>query len=363
MLTNLGDSHRFGQAVRSRLHLGVEWVDKPRPITFEMLFFGIDTQLPLFKQLGVPALARSIERGLWDNSITSLAPYFFTGNEQDLQCSFSYAVRSGQLLAIASLFGLYDLHADNIKIIDYQGELIPLPIDLECFFFAMSSGAESYLIDSKFLKLDRSGLAGQTLKPYRTNYPEKLLDSFLSTCNVVIGDFKKIFTHLESQLKQTPNRIILRNTRDYRQLLLAIKNQKNIDFENIIHHPLLTDQPLLPSEWQQLIAGDIPYYFVDDFYNLETLSYFSSPNKKERITLGNFAPKLKAAVPSRQDFVDPERLAQLIVNTSMQILDKFFDKSQKEACGEFFIARFAGPTMQLETPWFEAENDNTLLSS
>lgn len=273
MVSLAGDFHNFTQAVR-RISApdGSEYFEKPRTLFWEWLFFGFDSPLKRYF------------KGM-DQSIFNLKIKFnsegLTGNVENVFSDESFSLNKenlkgfGFLLGYSYVFGLQDLHRENILVTKNGLQVI----DVETVFAKFVLPNETLLLPFKDTTFEKSGL-GVLLNSIATITPQivfPLLEGFVSSLTLTEINLEQIHIDIKTAMgdQRIPIRIILRDTNKYR-------HWKTFNF----------DQPLFDEELEQLKRGDIPYFFkyagIDDlfYYTHSDGRYASvalSPYFKEKI--------------------------------------------------------------------------------
>lgn len=242
---HLADRHNFGQQVEKVLRGSDHWYRKPRTVYWEWLFFGNTSPLrDLF----------NLEGG---HSNRPLADYFFnldieiestwTGFAKEIQSelmdpTLEHFYAFGALIAYCYVFGIRDLHKQNIVMTKTHFQ----PVDAEVVFVAINLPHETLLLPFKQIGYEFAGigvLAGQKEKIVKEQL-EQLVLGYWDLFTLISKQSAAIDTILSDlNFREIPSRVIVRNTSEYASFL-------NSEPKNA-----------LPSEIEQLLRGDIPFYF------------------------------------------------------------------------------------------------------
>lgn len=301
------DPHNFGRYV---FQLNDNYIFKPRCIFWEWLFLGAS---PL--------------RGLLDNQVDNLfsclpklhfetntsyrdgAVELFTCND-DLKLNSNDFLQMGAILALFSFFGITDLHRDNTILGRKNGKFICGALDIESFFDKVELPAQTLLIPSKLIEPFRCGYNQILTSSQDEPAVEQFLyigDGYYRGLNFLSEKFEDINDILTSLIKQYNPiiRRVLKSTKQY----AAIRKESS------------PNTVLDLSESNQLIRGDIPYFFkfptTKDVYfyadkNLENLTSIEKSafdqTTIENLTLQEFTETIKM------------RSQKLITNGLLQVL-------------------------------------------
>lgn len=261
-----GDSHRFGKFVS--FHHDDLTICKPRNIDLEYLFLSPKSPLKKFQnELGLKFEDEAYPKSTWSGEVENLTPFItsnFSFNDEIL-------IDVAKFMATASILGLNDLHKENILFTIKDSTIAIKPIDLEIVNYQLASLADTGLIPSPKCPDDSSGLYSYliTLNDVQIS---RLIDEFIDAYNNVFKLKDEIWSLLNSELENTPIRMLYRPTRDYAKYLES--NDKEIFTNN---------GPLTREEKVQLDAKDIPYFFTW-FNQPEKMLYFSSPENLSEVS-------------------------------------------------------------------------------
>jgi len=252
------DPHNFGRRVQIYECDGTRVFSKPRTVFWEWLLFGSDS-----------VLRGSLEQVISRNRLShgsgqsSFADVIFGLDIKKLESNSGFVVgvnlrvaspgsfekdfsSFGVILAYCYVFGIQDLHFENILL----SEKRPQVVDAEVVFSKLLLPNETLLLPLKASTYPICGMSsvcggsGVQLSP---DHAVEVIVHFIQTLLILSQFSQEILAQLfkyQSTILQTPVRVILRDTRKYRDHL-------NEDFE----------VPLMREEQLQLERGDIPYFF------------------------------------------------------------------------------------------------------
>ncbi len=241
------DLHNCGQQV-TRIDRGSgSFFQKPRSIYWEWLFFGSESPLrPIFSKVGA-------------NGQAPLSSFFFNLDIEFVQDWLGYARDAspsshvtaeahhfysfGALLAYAYLFGIRDLHRDNLVL---TGSHIQV-IDAEVVLTRLLLPHETLLLPFKGIPSTFAGISLLTQSSETLRDTEKvlILAGFTDIFDLAYQSFNELSATMTQHQRPTPIRVIIRNTAIYR----ATQNGVSPSPE------------LIKEEQRQLDRGDIPYFF------------------------------------------------------------------------------------------------------
>lgn len=242
------DLHNFGKSVQ-RIGQDLDaYYLKPRPIYWEWLFFGRNSPLSdFFNHSRLPGFTPCQVLFNLDTEIND----YFSGRSREVRAAhnaenkLTHHYSLGVLLAYCYIFGIRDLHKNNVIKTDTHLQVV----DAEVVFSKLLLPHETLLlpfkeVDSKLcgashvLDLE-SKIDSEIFKTILTGY----LDTFE---NVLKNrtEIECVFVDREEEMRRVPVRHILRDTFHYRDAK--------------IRDPEI---PFFESELKQLARGDVPYYF------------------------------------------------------------------------------------------------------
>lgn len=241
----LADKHNFGQQVEKVQRGPDTWYRKPRTVYWEWLFFGKTSPLkPLFNDTG-------------ENGNRPLADYFFN-LDTEVESTWSGYVKEvatenqaptpehfyafGALIAYCYIFGIRDLHKQNVIMTKTHLQAV----DAEVVFTALTLPHETLLLPFKNIDYEFAGIGAlvNSKEELIQEQVEQIILGYWNLFSVAIRKMNEIDEALARlDFSNTPMRVIVRNTSEYRTLL---------------------DNPptnTLPSEVEQINRGDVPFYF------------------------------------------------------------------------------------------------------
>lgn len=339
-----GDQHNFGQRV-SISATGL--IYKPRCIYWEYLFFS--PQSPLRKYLRyLSSESKSLldfDQILGDISIFSRSG-FLEGEAEIVESILRPLdsrdlIQIGQLLGIAMVFGITDLHRGNLLITKLRAQIV----DLECIFWDSQIPSETLLVPRNSIDWEKSFL-GSIYGGGSEYFSEKLFFNFLSGfCEVMnfalkFGNNLKFFLQeLDPYLRKYPIRILLRHTKQYYDYL---KNEK-------------AAEQFFPEEIEQLERCDIPYFF--GYSGQNTLCYYASPGVVKEVT--NIPPRIRLKV--RRAFCVPstlvhrERLLKIYKQSVSEIVLRFIKIIEMPYKDKLFIIDLSNNRVRIKTESFNVQ--------
>ncbi len=272
------DKHNFGQSVKLKERASGVYYQKPRPVYWEKLFFGEASPLAeLFSAIG-------------ENGIAPISNYVLNldveidsewlGFAKEVRPSNGTAITNehfygfGVLLAYAYVFGIRDLHTNNLILTDTHLQAI----DAEIVLTDLILPHETILLPFKDVAFDRCGASrlATAMDEFSKDGRREILAGYLDAFAVLFRKQIEILQTLETSLLMTPVRVIVRNTREYRPYLNGSA-------------PL---DDLLLEERIQIERGDVPYFFkISGDQNLYWLSE-SNGAKSIVSDLGVYAPDI-----------------------------------------------------------------------
>lgn len=250
-----GDFHNFNKFVKQIDFNGAKVFSKPRPVFWELYFFGKESPLKeIFSSTTIKMnLELSSSRSFFDNDVVAIE---VSQRPIVLSDYFSF----GQLLAYCYYFGLQDLHKDNLLIVPDGIQVI----DLEQAFSELLLPNHSLLLPVNKNITWSAGiniLSKATIDQLTALEAKHLIDGFATLSNLILNQIEKIRLILTSSLSNfeiQPMRIFFRGTRDYVEKLQGISKVQN----------------WFPEEKLQLDRNDVPYFFM--FMNKEPIHYYTS---------------------------------------------------------------------------------------
>lgn len=267
MLKNIildSDPHNFGKKVTRIQRASGTWYRKPRPTFWENLFFGIDSPLKNFFAI----------KGT--NGKSQISNYFFNliidpidnwnGNSKEIVQSCKNPIGEhfysfGALLAYCYIFGIRDLHRNNLIFTDTHLQVI----DAEVVNTNLILPQETILLPFKDIEFNQCALSLiiKTITSLNSIQKKEILAGFIDCLLIIKNSAEEISSITRNiDLKLIPIRVIIRNTRDYKN---------HLDGSKVIHD-------FIPEELDQLSRGDIPYFFK--FISNPNLFWISADNNE-----------------------------------------------------------------------------------
>jgi lantibiotic modifying enzyme len=239
------DFHNFGQSVQ-KIGRGSEMIfQKPRPIYWEWLFFGKNSPLSFF--FDYTTFSASPGQTIFNLEIEMGAD--FKGFSREIHASTNPCTREhlyslGVLLGYCYVFGIRDLHRNNVVRTTTHLQAI----DAEVVLSRLLLPHETLLLPFKEVGPDLCGASSVLdLAAVSAEQIETVLRGYYDVFQCIssnLTELQRTFEEQRSRLERIPVRHILRDTIHYRS---ARANPPEI--------------PLFESEVEQLGRGDIPYFF------------------------------------------------------------------------------------------------------
>lgn len=250
-----GDLHNFARAVQHQTDLnGSEYFQKPRTLFWERLFFGVDspfkTLFPKNVQPLIFGLAVEYEGPGYVGRVKRVPARILRAASQNDFFQF------GVLLGYSYLFGIQDLHHENVVATEMGLQVI----DAEVVLTKFTLPHESLLLPFKNTPFEKSALIHLSdsleLEP---SLVSSVIDGFRTLLVASLGQVSKMAAIIEAEIGQqkVPIRVLLRDTHLYREW----NNEPPI-------------ANFLLEERIQLERGDVPYFFK--FLGQDNLFYYIS---------------------------------------------------------------------------------------
>jgi len=301
---HLGDSHNFGR----RVSLRAGRIHKPRTLLWEWLLLAAESPLRRF-------LEETAERDAFSflPSLKFARPNARDGGEvervkldplpkklsRDAKRALARIV--GRSLALFSWLGVSDLHWENLVLgVGPRGRVVFAPLDVEMILADLSLPTETKLIpdaDPEYAAICRHACGVRRVLPY-LGKPVDAADllamvgayrttlDFLDSHSSALAD---VFARLPG-LHETPIRICLRGTDEY----VRARTE-----------PIWP--PLLDAETEQLVRGDIPYFFR--LYGRAGIHYYGNRalTQRKRLPLEGDVPQLDPILRLSRGLRSPSR--------------------------------------------------------
>lgn len=253
------DRHNFGKCVERIERASGHWYQKPRSVFWEHLFFGQHSPIRSFFDFTGSNGNRPLLEYLFNLNVEVEDNWFGFSEEvsaDETPISIEHFYSFGVLIGYCYLLGIRDLHKYNLVLKKNHLQII----DAEVVLTNLILPNETILLPYREIPLDLSAvsLLCHDLQKLSTSEVKNLFAGYFDVTTTILDNLDKIMPILEHECQnQHPTRIILKNTKQYRDFLVG-KGSTN-DF--------------LPEELSQLNRGDIPYFFK---YVGQTGLYFLS---------------------------------------------------------------------------------------
>ncbi len=294
----LGDLHNFGRSVE-KTRSG--WIQKPRSTFWEELFYSEKSEFRPFLEavLGEEPVIRCLPKIRYQKPsrqpdyrlVEAVKVRAFDPDDHGLE----YILEAwGGLLALASWFGMGDLHANNVFFgkCSKSGRLILMPVDIEVIFSRYAHPIQAGLLPAQKHHVPLFGFRKISGILERMTAKESLgiVFGYLRTLEKLGKQGKEISAKLLSikGIKNAPIRIIPRNTGAYRDMLKFPEMREELKAH--------------PSEVEQLARGDIPYFFTK--ISDQRIHYHVSPDLRKTASIG----KKDLGLDNQSAFKNPSTL-------------------------------------------------------
>lgn len=244
------DRHNFGKCVKRIEWASGHWYQKPRSVFWEHLFFGRSSPIMnIFDVIG-------------SNGNRPLSDYLFNLDVEieSIWNGYSKEIISentsilnehfysfGVLIGYCYLLGIRDLHKYNLAIKSNSLQVI----DAEVILTNLILPNETILLPFREIPFELSAISllCEDLKSLTSSQIKSLFSGYFDVSSIILENFAALNNTLSLEFEivevEHPIRVILKNTKQYRDFLMGIGSAS--DF--------------LPEELVQLERGDIPYFF------------------------------------------------------------------------------------------------------
>lgn len=301
-----GDSHRFGKRVS--FLLSDPFIKKPRDTKIEYLFLSEESPLKQYQDfLGLGFSAKISLNPNNEGIVENLNPFVISDSEIEDNADNLFKL-AGQFLATATLFGLNDLHVENILFLKRNNRFEIAPVDLEIILYKFATSAETCLHPSPKASSHICGYA--RLIPHISLERVKFFtDAFINSYNQIVLKLPEILNIIDTTLENSPIRMLIRPTELYALYL------KTLDESIFKNEPI----PLSEEEKIQLRAKDIPYFF--SFYkDRENLLFYSEENKITKACEVAKHPSINRHLAMKPFLLNPDNLLKLKIQSLCHII-------------------------------------------
>ena len=320
----LGDRHNFGRSTYRTVVNGKTLIHKPRPVFWEWLFFGIDSPLK-------EALDQDLETllaGIFKLDVSD--PFsLHLGQVKEIERSNSIIdnvtfEKYAALTAYCTFWGISDLHESNLL----KTDDLFLPVDIECVFMPIVLPNETGLLPHKNIPEDKCLFRKFEFLSQNTGVSQNFISRFAKTfldLSQKNSAFSIALLKFADFIAECPVRILLRPTSLYAAALEAENLTAISDF--------------LPEEVEQLIRGDIPYFFT----KLSDQSvFFYSSDKFKTSKIANSSPvKIASLISNLDQLLNLSRQQQLFINSMLWLAKKIGNGSFSLADSTWNLQRTA----------------------
>ncbi len=262
------DRHNFGKCVERIERASGQWYQKPRSVYWEHLFFGQCSPIKSFFNSVGSNGDRPLSEYLFNLNVEVKSDWLGFSEEvsgDKIPTSIEHSYSFGVLVGYCYLLGIRDLHKYNLVVKEKHFQVI----DAEVVLTNLILPNETILLPFREIPFDLSAvslLCGdlKKLSPYQI---EKLFSGYFDVTTAILDSLDTIMPVLEHECQnQHPARVILKNTKQYRDFLMG--NGPANDY--------------LPEELVQLDRGDIPYFFK--YVGQNRLHYLSEHGLVETVS-------------------------------------------------------------------------------
>lgn len=262
------DRHNFGKCVKRIERASGYWYRKPRSVYWEHLFFGQDSPLKSFFDVVGFNGDRILSEYLFSLNVEFESEWLGFSEEvsaDETPISDEHFYSLGILIGYCYLFGIRDLHKYNLVVKKNRLQII----DAEVVLTNLILPNETLLFPFREILFESSAasLLCTDLKKYSARQIEKLFAGYFDVTTAILDNMPAIVSLLERGCqKNHPVRVILKNTKQYRDFLTGMGSVN--DF--------------LPEEMIQLKRGDIPYFFK--YPGKADLYFISDPGRAQIVS-------------------------------------------------------------------------------
>jgi hypothetical protein len=276
---NIADKHNFGKSVEKIRQASGTLFRKPRTVFWEWLFFGNKSPLAeIFNTAGLNG-ELPLSSFLFNLELNVDGPWL--GHSTEVQADESGNLKPshfygfGVLLAYSYIFGIRDLHQQNLVKTSTHFQAV----DAEIVFTRLVLPSETLLLPFKNFGYEFSGIGAlaKTAAGFNTENIQQIFAGYFDLFLHAVNRRDEI-THALGGIDagDHPCRVIVRNTLEYKPFL----DSRDLGAD------------LLVSESIQLARGDVPYYFK--YLGRKELRWLSTPSiEGVEENLGRFLPDIE----------------------------------------------------------------------
>lgn len=234
---NLADHHHFGRRVEPTERASFLYFKKPRTVFWERLFFGVESPLRPLLQENFFKL-EFVDEAEWSGLSKQLNPVEGAITEAHFK-SF------GALLGYAYVFGLRDLHRENLIRCENHIQVI----DAEVVLTDLRLPQETLLLPFKECGWTDCGLSklAPSSEAVSTDQARALMAGFIQILENIHRRREDLKNVLQKHCQDSPIRILFRATQEYTSHLRSSRSSSST--------------PFLREELLQMERGDVPYFF------------------------------------------------------------------------------------------------------
>ncbi len=262
------DRHNFGKCVERIERASGHWYRKPRSVYWEHLFFGQGSPIKSFFNSAGPNGDRPLSEYLFNLNVEVKNDWLGFSEEvsgDEIPISIEHFYSFGVLVGYCYLLGIRDLHKYNLVVKKNHLQII----DAEVVLTNLILPNETILLPFREIPFDLSAvsLLCSNLKKLSVSQIEKLFSGYFDVTTAILDSLNVITPVLEHECRnQHPARVILKNTKQYRDFLMGSGSANDY----------------LPEELVQLDRGDIPYFFK--YVGQTGLYFLSEPDVVETVS-------------------------------------------------------------------------------
>ncbi|HVU00691.1 MAG TPA: hypothetical protein VHE30_03035 [Polyangiaceae bacterium] len=323
----LGDSHNFGRRVTRK----GDFVEKPRTVFWEELL--LSAKSPLRRALAEAAARDPIGKDalgfLPDLAVTTL-PSGIGGRVRRIELAplpapsgrvtGGVAVAAGRAIAFFSWFGVADLHWENLALGQApDGGVVFAPLDVELVLGDFALPTETNLLpaaDPELGEVYRHAAGIRRVlpwlgKPVRAETVLALATAYLE----MLAFLDRHATALAEAVRRAPG---------FRRAPIRVSLRGTEEYVRARSEPVFP--PLLDAETEQLMRGDVPYFFRT--YGRPGIRYYTAPSlrRSDALPSRGDVPRLPPLLSVERGLRSPSR-RRLRTEGLLALLAAFDDRA------------------------------------